>query len=249
MALPVKLNRKHVVVTAHQGDHRNHPLHSSATAAPNLHSHRGLQAVIPDQRMSQRAVVIALQCALLSHHQGHPVQAAVIPVQDARQAVMTAQLPSSVEIDLPIERPVQRHHLSGITVHDQILVVGVTDLHNQSSVMVEHLVEINRLLAQEMPGVHKVRTVTNRHSRLVHKPAATLTVDARPSQRAVSTAMNAEVLHASRLPIDREHPGHRTAGLTHNFVSDAGRKQQMPDALHGGGMEAALAMALCFARR
>lgn len=212
MALPVNLNHKHVVVTAHPGDHRNHLLHNSATAAPTQDSHRGLQAVNPDQRMSQRAVVIALQCALLSHHRDHPVQAAVIPVQDARLAVMTAQLPWSVEIDLPIERPVQLHHLNGITVHDQILVVGVTDLLKQSSVMVELLVEINHLLAQEMPGVHKVRTVTNRHSRLVHKPAATLTVDALPSQRAVSTAMNAEVLHASRLPIGPEHPVRQTAG-------------------------------------
>ncbi len=154
-----------------------------------------------------------------------------------------------MEIDLPIERPLQLHHLSGITVHDQIQVVEVTGLYRQSSVMVELLVEINRPRAQETPDVHKDRIVTNRHSHLVHKPAATLTVDALPCQRAVSTGMNAEVLHASRLPIDREHPGRRTAGLTHSFVSDAGRKQQMPDALHGGGMEAALAMALCFARR
>lgn len=246
MDLPVKLNRRHVAVTALQGEHPNHLSHNPEIVAPTQASHRGRQAVIPDQRMSQRAVVTALQCALLSHNQDHPVLVAVIPVQDARLAVMKAQLLLSVGIDLLTGRRVQHRHHNETTVRDQIQVVEVTGLYRQSSVMVELLVEINRPRAPETPDVHKDRIVTNHHSHLVHKPVATLTVDALPCQRAVSTGMNAEVLHASRLPIDREHPGRQTAGLTHSSESDAGKKLQMPGALHGGGMVAALVMALSF---
>jgi hypothetical protein len=212
MDLPVKLNRRHAAVTALQGEHPNHLSHNLEIVAPTQASHRGSQAVIPDQRMSQRAVATALQCERLSHQQDHPDQVAVIPVLDARLAVMKAQLLLSVGIDLLTGRRVQHRHHNETTVRDQILAVGVTDLHKQSSVMVELLVEINRPLAHEMPDVHKDRIVTNRHSHLVHKPAATLTADALPCQRAVSTVMNGEVRHASRLPIGPEHPVRQTAG-------------------------------------
>lgn len=212
MALPVKLNRRLAAVTALPGEHPSHLSRNHEIVAPTLASLKGRPVVIPDQRMSQRAVATAHQCELLSHQRDHPVQVAVIPVPGARLVVMNARLRLSVGIALLTGRRVQHRHHNETTVRDQIPVVEVIDLNKQSSVMVELLVEINRPRAQGIPDVHKDRIVTNRRSRVVHKRVATLTVDALPCQRAVSTVMNGAVLHASRLPIGPEHPVRQTAG-------------------------------------
>lgn len=212
MALPANLNRRHAVVTALPGEHPSHLSHNLEIVAPTLDSHRDLPVVNPDQRMSQRAVVTALQCVLLNHHQDHPVQAVVITALGARLVGMRDPHLLSVEIDHLTGHRVQVRHRNGIMDHALIPVVEATGKCQRSKGMVVHHVEVNRRPVPETPDVHKDRIETNRHSRLAHKPAGTSTGDALPCQRAVSTVMNGAVRHASRLQTGPERPGRQTAG-------------------------------------
>lgn len=185
MAPPANLNRRHAVVTALPGEHPSHPSRNHEIAAPPLASHKGRPVVIPDQRMSQRAVATALQCVHLNHHQDHPVQAAVKTVLGTILAGMKAQHLLSVEIDHLTGHRVQLRHRNGIMDHALIPVVEATGQCQRSNGMVVHHVVVNRRPVQETPDVHKDRIGTNRHSRLAHRQAETSTGDALPCQRAV----------------------------------------------------------------